>query len=84
MKEDLNIPIRSAGQLGNALLRFRRQANATQAAIGSRAGVKQGAISTLERGASGVRLGTLFRVLAALDLELVVRRRKKGTDGPTS
>jgi HTH-type transcriptional regulator / antitoxin HipB len=84
MNEDPTIPVRTPAQLGNALQRYRRLAEATQAKIGGRAGIKQSAVSTLETGAPGVRLSTLFRLLAALDLELVVRKRKKSQHGPTA
>lgn len=76
------VTVRTAAQLGNALRRYRRAVGETQAATGVQAGIKQGAVSTLESGLQGTRLSTLFKLLAALDLELVVRKRPKGFHGP--
>ncbi len=65
-------------QLGAALLRFRKRVSRTQREAGERAGVKQAIVSQVESGTVGTRLGTLFKLLAALGLELVVRSRKRG------
>lgn len=69
--------VRNPSQLGAALLRFRRQTSWTQQQAGVRAGIKQSMVSQVESGTPGTRLGTLFKLLAGLDLELVVRIRKK-------
>jgi HTH-type transcriptional regulator/antitoxin HipB len=74
---DLELVAREPGQIGNALHRFRKSADQTQSELSERAGVKQPIISQVELGAIGTRLETLFKILAALDLELVVRRRRK-------
>lgn len=73
----IELAVRSPAQLGNALSRLRKIAGSTQMEVGLRAGVKQGGVSSVEAGAIGTRLGTVFKLLAALDLELVVRRRRK-------
>ena len=70
---------RSAREVG-ALLRARRRAlGLSQAVLGQRTGLRQPTISAVESGAPGTRLRTVFDLLAALELELVVRPRTKGS-----
>lgn len=69
--------VRNALQLGTALLRFRKQAGWTQKQTAERAGIKQSMISQTESGTPGIRMGTFFKILAGLDLEVVVKSRKK-------
>jgi HTH-type transcriptional regulator / antitoxin HipB len=71
--------VRTPKQLGNALRRVRASWPLTQSELGQRARLRQPTISTLEAGSPGVKLDTLFAVLAALDLELVLRPRSKGS-----
>lgn len=73
----LESTIRSPAQLGAALLRFRKQMSWTQRETGEHSGIKQSIVSQVESGTQGTRLGTLFKLLAALDLEFVLRKRKK-------
>lgn len=75
--DGLELVARDSIQLGNAIHRFRRQAALTQSILGMKSGVKQPTVSLVEQGAKGTRLGTLLKLLAVLDLELVVRRRRK-------
>ena len=70
--------IRTEKQLGAALRRRRKQANLTQKEMGSRTQLRQATISKLEDGAPATRLSTLMAALAALDQELVIRKRTKG------
>jgi HTH-type transcriptional regulator/antitoxin HipB len=70
---------RTAKQLGAALRRFRRQKNITQEGLGQLMHARQATVSKLESGESGTQLGVLTDALAALDLELVVRPRSKGS-----
>ena len=70
---------RTPGQLGAAVRRARRQAGISQQELGSRIQLRQATISRLESGEPGTRLQTLLDTLAALDLELVVRPRTKGS-----
>ena len=76
-KKELGLTARNPDQLGNALLRYRKLEAWTQKKLGDRAGVKQGIISLVESGTHGTRLETLCKILAALDLEFMVRKRKK-------
>lgn len=70
---------RNEKQLGAILRRARRQAGLSQLGLGSHIHLRQGTVSRLENGEPGVQLRTLMAVLAALDLELVVRPRTKGS-----
>ncbi|KJS38953.1 MAG: XRE family transcriptional regulator [Hyphomonas sp. BRH_c22] len=71
--------VRSPKQLGVALRRSRRAQAMTQADLASRAGVRQGTISHVENGLETVKLTTVMDLLRALDLEIVVRQRTKGS-----
>lgn len=73
----LEVAVRAPDQLGAALLRFRKLIAWTQQEVGARAAIKQAVVSRIEAGTPGTSLGTLFKLLAGLDLELVVRKRRK-------
>ena len=68
---------RSEKQLGETLRRVRKQRGFTQAELGEKIHMRQATISKLEGGSSASRLHTLMASLAALDLELVVRPRRR-------
>ena len=70
---------RSEKQLGAVLRRIRKQQGLTQAGLGEKIHMRQATISKLEGGSSASRLHTLMAILAALDLELVVRPRSRST-----
>lgn len=70
---------RNQAQLGASLRRTRKAANLTQAQLGDLIQKRQATISNLESAEGGATLETLFSVLTALDLELVVRPRRKST-----
>ena len=72
---------RSEKQLGAILRRQRRAANMTQKDVGERVGLRQATISKLEDGAPATQVQTMMAVLAALNLELVIRPRTKGSAG---
>jgi HTH-type transcriptional regulator/antitoxin HipB len=69
--------------LGQALRSERKKKGLSQKAVGHSVGMEQHTISKIEKGNPGTGLNTLFRLLSALDLELVVQPRKKpsGSDG---
>lgn len=67
--------VRTPSQLGAALRRRRRDLRLSQGAVGARIGARQATVSNAESGASDTRLSTLMDLLAALNLELVVRPR---------
>jgi HTH-type transcriptional regulator / antitoxin HipB len=71
---------RNAKQLIAALKRHRKLRRLTQGNLGKLAGVPQTTISKVEIETIDPTLGTLFKLLAALDLELVVQPRQKQND----
>lgn len=70
---------RTPKQIGAVIQRQRRKLRQTQAALGARIKHRQATVSKLEAGEPGTRLGTLLDVLAALNLEMVLRPRTKGS-----
>lgn len=75
-------PIKTPQQLGAVLQGYRKERGLTQQAVGSKVGLAQKAVSKIELDAARSGLSLIFKVLAALDLELVVRPR--GTTGRRS
>lgn len=69
---------RTPKHIGEAVRRRRRALSMTQKDAAGKTGLRQATISELEAGEAGT-LRTLFDVLAALDMELVVRPRTKGS-----
>ena len=65
-------------QLGNCIREARRKLGLSQEALAAKIGVRQKTVSDIEKSAAA-RLDTVLRALAALDLELVVRRRTKSS-----
>ena len=74
----MDLASRTPKQLGAGLRRFRKKQELTQAQLSSRIEKRQATISTLESSGNGT-LETLFAVLSALDLELSIRPRTKGS-----
>lgn len=70
---------RNEKQIGAILRRARRKAGLTQEALGDRVRLRQGTISHLEAGKPAVQLRTLMATLSSLGLEIVVRRRSRGS-----
>ncbi len=66
---------RTPQQLGEILRGFRREKQLTQHAVGKEAGLLQSAISQIESDPGPASLVRIYRVLSALELELVVRPR---------
>lgn len=65
--------IYSAKALGNAIQRQRKAKKLNQTEAGKPFNLEQSTISSIEQGATGTRLETLLRLLAALDLEMIIR-----------
>jgi HTH-type transcriptional regulator/antitoxin HipB len=63
--------------LGIILRSARKNKSLTQAETGGVVGADQTTISHIERGESNLRIDTLFRILAALDMEMIVRPRER-------
>jgi HTH-type transcriptional regulator/antitoxin HipB len=72
---------RTPGQIGAIIRRHRRLQNLTQSQLGEKTHMRQATISGLESGKKGTQLKTLTDLLAALDLELVIRERSRGAAG---
>lgn len=69
----------SPKSLGSALKRQRKAKKLSQKEAGSDFNIVQDTVSSIELGAPGTRVETLFRMLAALDLEMVIRPKKINT-----
>lgn len=70
---------RTAKQIGAVIRRERRRRNLTQVQLGDKVRLRQATLSKLEAGEPAIRLSTLLDVLPALDLEIVIRPRTKGS-----
>ncbi len=70
---------RSATQLAAAIRRRRKELNMTQAVLGEKTGLRQATIYAVEKGEPGTQINTIFKILAALDMELANRNRTKGS-----
>ena len=70
------IKVTSPESLGASLRALRKGKGLNQTEAGKPAGVNQVTVSSIERGIP-TRVDTLFRLLAALDLELVIQPRAK-------
>lgn len=68
--------INSPKTLGHALKRQRKLKKLNQKEAGAAFNMSQDTVSSVEQGSPGTRLETLFRLLAALDLEMVIRSKK--------
>jgi HTH-type transcriptional regulator/antitoxin HipB len=77
-KSDAGFPIKTPQQLGAVLKGFRNQRGLTQAQVARAAGLLQSAVSELELDCSTASLNRIFKLLAALDVDLVVRSRDAG------
>ena len=71
--------IRSAKALGNLIQRERKQKGWSQAELGDRVAMRQSAVSMIEKGQAALKLDTLMTIMAALDLDLHVGPRAKGS-----
>lgn len=70
---------RTPADIGHALHRVRKKNGLTQKELASKSGVWQETISKVENGSPGAKLETILDIFAALDLELIVTKRSKGT-----
>jgi HTH-type transcriptional regulator/antitoxin HipB len=69
---------RTPKQLGNYIRERRRKLGFSQQQLAAKIGIRQRTVSSMETSAA-VRLDTVLRAFAALDLELVVRARTKSS-----
>jgi HTH-type transcriptional regulator / antitoxin HipB len=74
--------VRTPKNLGHAVRQARKSKNLTQKELAAMSGVWQETISKIENGSGGAKLETVFDLIAALDLEIIVTERSKGaSDG---
>ncbi|MGL4636988.1 MAG: helix-turn-helix domain-containing protein [Beijerinckiaceae bacterium] len=71
--------VRNSRTLGTIIQTARKTNGESQADFGARIGMHQSALSLIEKGHSGLKLETLLTILAALDLDLTITRRAKGS-----
>lgn len=71
----------SADQLGQVLKGVRKNLGLTQDQVGQKVGIHQKEISKMENGMSRTSVERLYRLLSALELELVVRPRNIELEG---
>lgn len=67
--------IKTPHQLGAVLRGYRRNQKLTQKHVGAKVGLAQNVVSLLETTPERAGLARIFKLLSALDLELVVRPR---------
>ncbi|AIU87133.1 MULTISPECIES: helix-turn-helix domain-containing protein [Pectobacterium] len=67
--------ITSAGMLAHAMRDERKKHKLNQSQVAESMGIKQSTVSDFENHPEGTRLETLFKLLAALDLELHLSKR---------
>jgi HTH-type transcriptional regulator/antitoxin HipB len=70
---------RTPEQIGTVIRRARRAAGLSQQALGEKVGIWQETLSKIETGQTSARIGTICDLLAALDLEISIGRRGKGS-----
>ena len=68
--------VTSSKQLGLAVKRARKLKGLNQEEAGRPFKILQSTVSSIEHGAPGTQIETLFRMFAALDLELVVQTKE--------
>jgi HTH-type transcriptional regulator/antitoxin HipB len=71
-------------QLAQALKGWRKTRKLTQNIAAGRVGLRPKTISALESKSDSSTLGSLFKLLSALDLELVIRAKSKSPSGKTT
>lgn len=75
---NMEVIARTPLQLANSIRVRRRRLGLSQEELAQKIGVRQKTLSDIEN-AKPARLETLLRILAVLDLELVVRERTKSS-----
>ncbi len=70
---------RTPEQLGQVLKACRKRRQLTQTTVGSRVGMRQAQISSIETHGADITVDTLYKLLSALGLELVLRDRQAPT-----
>jgi HTH-type transcriptional regulator/antitoxin HipB len=68
--------VKTPKQLGAVLRGYRKARKLTQAQVGARIGLPQKVISGVEQDPSRTSLDRVFKVMAGLDVEILLRDRK--------
>lgn len=69
----MDYPLLTPKQLAAYLRSLRRSKHLTQSALGSKLGLSQRRIATIEQDPEAVSIGQLMRILALLDARLILR-----------
>ena len=77
----MEYPLHTLPQLAQTLRGLRKKTGLTQARAAAKVGLLPKTISSLETDPETVTLGSLFKLLSALDLELSIRPRPRGAGG---
>ena len=72
----------SPRDLGAMLRELRKQKGLTQTALGKRVGLDQKRVSLMENGNPNIRIDSLFRLLSALDVGMVLEPKTIGDTVP--
>lgn len=70
----------SPKNLGQILRNARKMKGLSQSEAGKSVGIDQPTLSKIEQGVSNARIDTIFRLLAALDMEMIVRPRESASN----
>jgi HTH-type transcriptional regulator/antitoxin HipB len=81
--KSLSAHIRTPAQLIGAMKRYRKQRDLTQSELGETAGIPQTTISKVEVELVDPSLSTIFKILAALDLEIEIKERRSSNGSRT-
>lgn len=73
------LPITSTKTLGQVLRKYRKDHGFTQIEVGQKFNLTQKMVSNIESGLPGIQLGTLFKLLSALGLEMHLQPRDKAS-----
>ena len=73
-------PIKTASQVASLLRSFRKRSGRNQTELATLLGAFQQGVSRIERDPGSLTLERLLKVLAALDVELVLRDKKSDDD----
>jgi len=71
------LPITSPETLGKILRRYRKDMGFSQSVAGKKFNIPQKTVSRIESGISSVYIGTLFKYMSALGLEMQLESREK-------
>jgi len=74
---ELELRAQNKEQLLKAIQRFRKNMGLTQTQLSEKAGLPQSSVSKLESASREPTLALTFKILSALGLEIVVRKKKK-------